>query len=145
MSAKFAAGLVLGVIALAHRARRRRVPRSSLVGGEWTMGLAMFGQICLLCLISMLSGDRLRRGVPDLRAGDRPVLRAADRLGALGEIPVLNDAAQWLDTARTTDGLGEHVASAKEWAQLGTSYLLWLGLPLVVGLIRIGRGEIRAA
>ena len=34
--------------------------------------------------------------------------------------------------------------SAHEWLQFGTSQLLWLALPLAIGLFRIARGEIRA-
>ena len=40
---------------------------------------------------------------------------------ALGFIPFLNDAADWLDTTRTTEPLTEHAATAHEWAQFGTS------------------------
>ena len=47
MSAKFAAGVVLGVIVAGDRARRRG-PRDARVGGEWTIGAAIFGQIVLL-------------------------------------------------------------------------------------------------
>ncbi len=63
---------------------------------------------------------------------------------ALGSIPALNGVAHWLDTSRTTANMTEHTLSAHEWAQFGTSQLLWLALPLVIGLIRIARGEIRA-
>jgi hypothetical protein len=33
--------------------------------------------------------------------------------------------------------------SATEWAHLGTTLALWIGVPLLVGAWRITRGEIR--
>ena len=33
--------------------------------------------------------------------------------------------------------------SVTQWAQLGTTLALWLAVPLLVGLWRITRGEIR--
>jgi hypothetical protein len=33
--------------------------------------------------------------------------------------------------------------SAVEWAHVGTTVALWIGVPLLVGLWRITRGEIR--
>ena len=144
MSAKIAAGVVLG----ADRARRSRSSSPSIAILRRRRRVddgrrRSSGRSCLLRLISMISGIAFGRGVPELRAGDRPLLRAADRLGALGSIPALNDAAQWLDTARTTEPLTERTASAKEWAQFGPR-CVWLpaagvGLPLAVGLIRIER------
>ena len=64
---------------------------------------------------------------------------------ALGIIPGLDGPADWLDTTRTTAPFTEGVATATEWAQLGTSLALWLVLPLVIGLWRVAKGEIRAA
>ena len=66
------------------RARDRASSSASLaiaiVGGAWTMGLAVFLQICVLLVTGDAQRRRVRRGVPELRAGGRPVLRAADRV-----------------------------------------------------------------
>ena len=55
MSAKIAAGLVLGVIVLAI-ALVVAVVAILAVGGEWTLGPAVFGQIACSCLTAMLTG-----------------------------------------------------------------------------------------
>jgi ABC-2 type transport system permease protein len=64
--------------------------------------------------------------------------------GALGTFPFLNDAAQWLDTSRTTEHMTERLMSGEEWLQFASSQALWLALPLAIGLWRIAKGEIRA-
>jgi ABC-type transport system involved in multi-copper enzyme maturation permease subunit len=62
----------------------------------------------------------------------------------LGEtISALDDAARWLDLSRTMEPLIEGGVSGTEWARAGTATLLWLGVPLVVGLIRLTRHEVK--
>jgi ABC-2 type transport system permease protein len=144
MSAKVAAGLVLGVIILAYSLVIAAIATLA-TGGEWTLGAAIFGQICILVLTAMATG--IAFGALFLSSAPAIVLSFVLPLGwaAIGSIRFLNDAAQWLDTTRTTEPLTDRTLSGEEWAQLGTSMLLWLAVPLAIGLWRIGRGEIRAA
>ena len=55
MSAKIAAGVVLGAIVLAI-AFVMAVLAIVVVGGQWTMGFTVFLQICVLLVTAMLSG-----------------------------------------------------------------------------------------
>jgi ABC-type transport system involved in multi-copper enzyme maturation permease subunit len=144
MSAKLAAGLVLGVIILAYSLVIAAVATLT-TGAEWTLSAAIFGQICILVLTAMATG--IAFGALFLSSAPAIVLSFVLPLGwaAIGSIRFLNDAAQWLDTTRTTEPLTDRTLSGEEWAQLGTSMLLWLAVPLAIGLWRIGRGEIRAA
>jgi len=51
--------------------------------------------------------------------------------------------AEWLDTGRTSAPLFESAAlTTQQWEQLGTSYGLWLVVPMVLGLWRLRRKEI---
>ena len=61
----------------------------------------------------------------------------------LGFIPALETAARWLDQSRTLLPMLEHMLSATEWARVGTSLALWMALPLLVGLWRIMRSDVR--
>jgi hypothetical protein len=63
----------------------------------------------------------------------------------LGEtIPALERVAPWLDTSPSTTRLAEDtMSSGGDWARLGTSRLLWLALPLVVGAWRVRRSEVK--
>jgi hypothetical protein len=143
MSAKIAASLALGLIVLVI-ALVAAVVAILAVGGEWTMGLGVFGQIALMCVIAILTGVAF--GAAFLSSAPAIVLYFALPIAwaALGAIPFLNDAADWLDTTRTTAPMSERLLSGEEWAQFATSQALWLLLPLAIGLWRIAKGEIRA-
>ena len=105
----------------------------------------MFGQIVLLLLTSILTG--IAFGAAFLSSAPAIVLSFALPIAwsALGFIKWLNDAAEWLDPARTTAPFTEGAASGQEWAQFGTSMALWLALPMAIGLWRVARGEIRSS
>ena len=87
---------------------------------------------------------RARRGDPALGAGDRGLVRPADRLRR-GDAPDPGPrgAANWLDQGETLPDLTDHIYSAHAWARVGTTLLLWLALPLAIGAWRFLRGEIR--
>jgi ABC-2 type transport system permease protein len=143
MSAKIAASLVLGLIVLAIAFVVAAVAILA-VGGEWTLGLGVFGQIALLCVTAILTGVAF--GAAFMSSAPAIVLYFALPIAwsALGSIPFLNDAAQWLDTTRTTEPMTERLLSGEEWLQFASSQALWLALPLAIGLWRIAKGEIRA-
>jgi len=143
MSAKLAAGVVLGLIATAIAAVVA-VLAILIVSGQWTISATVFAQIILLAVTSLLSG--IAFGAAFLSSAPAIVLYFAlpTAFAALGSIPLLNDAADWLDTTRTSGQLNERALSAHEWLQFGTSQLLWLALPLAIGIYRITRNEIRA-
>jgi ABC-type transport system involved in multi-copper enzyme maturation permease subunit len=144
MSAKIAASLVLGAVVMAI-AFIVAVVAILAVGGSWEMGIGVFGQIALLCAMSILTGVAF--GAAFLSSAPAIVLYFALPIawGALGAIPFLEDAADWLDTSQTTTPMTEHLLSGTEWAQFAVSQALWLALPLAIGLYRIARGEIRAS
>ncbi len=144
MNAKIAASLVLGLIVMVIAFVVAAVAILA-VGGEWTLGLGVFGQIALLCVTAILTGVAF--GAAFMSSAPAIVLYFALPIAwsALGSIPFLNDAAQWLDTTRTTDQMSERLLTGEEWLQFGTSQALWVALPLAIGLYRIAKGEIRAA
>lgn len=144
MSAKIAASLVLGLILMAV-AFVVAVAAIVVVGGEWTMGIGVFGQTALLAVMAVLTGVAF--GAAFLNSAPAIVLYFAlpAAWAALGSIPFLNDAADWLDTTRTTAPMTERLLSGEEWLQFATSQLMWVALPLAIGLYRIAKGEIRAS
>lgn len=62
------------------------------------------------------------------------VLNLADRL---------KDAAPWVNIDTAMEALLTHSRSVTTWAQLGTSALLWIGVPLLFGSISLLRREIK--
>ncbi|GAA1707890.1 hypothetical protein GCM10009809_00260 [Isoptericola hypogeus] len=53
------------------------------------------------------------------------------------------DAAPWVDLTYAQYGLQSGSMSAEAWAQLGTTTVLWLVIPLVLGMRRLLQVEIR--
>ncbi|WP_433531697.1 ABC transporter permease [Micromonospora sp. CA-263727] len=54
----------------------------------------------------------------------------------------LRRAAEWLDTGRTLESLFGAEMTAGQWGRLGVSLLVWLGVPLLAGLVRTMRREV---
>lgn len=55
----------------------------------------------------------------------------------------LKDASAWLDTQSTLAPLYEGAMVGDDWAKLGVSVLVWVVLPLIAGLVRLNRSEIK--
>jgi ABC-2 type transport system permease protein len=144
MAAKVAAGLLLGLAVCAIGLVLAMIA-SAAVGSEFSLSFALGFQIVVLVLTAMVTG--IAFGAAFLSSAPAIVLSFALPIAwsALGSIPALEPIARWLDTSRTSDPLTDHALSGLEWARFWTSMALWMVLPLVIGLWRIGRGEIRAA
>jgi len=112
---------------------------------RWDLSAALLGGTAIYLLTAMTQGvafgAAIRSSAPAIVAFFvLPILFAL-----VGEIRPLHDAFGWLDLTRTMDPLanGESL-SATEWARVGTSLLLWMVLPLGIGITRLLRGEVRA-
>lgn len=49
----------------------------------------------------------------------------------------------WLDLARTTQPLAGASMTGTEWAQLGTSFAVWVALPMAIGTWRVLTREVK--
>jgi ABC-2 type transport system permease protein len=58
-------------------------------------------------------------------------------------VPFLDKPAEWLDTSRTLPTLVEESMSGGDWARLGTSLALWVGLTMAIGMWRLLRAELK--
>jgi ABC-type transport system involved in multi-copper enzyme maturation permease subunit len=112
-------------------------------GGTWSLPAELIGRVTLSVAISMFIG--LAFGAMLLSSAPAIVLYFVLPFvgAALGAIPQLEGIATWLDSTRTLAPLTGEAMSAVEWAHVGTTVALWIGVPLLVGLWRITRGEIR--
>jgi ABC-2 type transport system permease protein len=54
----------------------------------------------------------------------------------------LSHAATWLSASRSTAPLTMHPASTTQWAHVATTLLLWVGVPVLIGLRRIRGSDI---
>ena len=115
---------LLELVGLDRSAARKRVRQYSL-GMRQRLGLAH---------AMLLAGSGTL-----VRAADGAALAAA--LSAAGLL--VHRPAEWLDSSRTIGPMIEQVLSATDWAKVATTLLLWLVLPLAIGLWRISRGDPR--
>jgi hypothetical protein len=60
---------------------------------------------------------------------------------AVISLPGLSGIAPWVDYVGALGGVTESVMTATQWAQFGTTLLLWMVLPLLVGARRLARAE----
>ncbi len=145
-AAKLAAGVVLALAALAvclPAAALGTAIAADGGSGAWSLPPELLGRITLSVVISMFMG--LGFGAMLLNSAPAIVLYFVLPLvsAGLGAIPQLHGVASWLDATRTLAPLTGETMTATEWAQVGTTLALWLGVPLSVGLWRITRGEVR--
>jgi hypothetical protein len=112
-------------------------------GDTWSLPPELLGRVTLSVVIGMFMG--LAFGAMLLSSAPAIVLYfVLPFVGTgLGAIPQLHGIARWLDPIRTLGPLDGDAMSVTQWAQLGTTLALWLAVPLLVGLWRITRGEIR--
>lgn len=62
--------------------------------------------------------------------------------GLAGNISWLKTPARWLDSDNTLGPLTQQNLSGTQWAHAAATFALWIGVPLVIGLTRIGRGDL---
>ncbi|AEG45603.1 hypothetical protein [Isoptericola variabilis] len=60
-------------------------------------------------------------------------------------ITAVRDAMPWIDLGTAGAPILEGGASGQEWAQVATATLIWAVLPVVGGLVRLTRSEIKSA
>ncbi|MFZ1992857.1 MAG: hypothetical protein WAU75_02015 [Solirubrobacteraceae bacterium] len=60
----------------------------------------------------------------------------------VGGIGGLSGIARWLDSTQTLSPLTQQPMNGTQWAHALTTFAVWIGLPIVIGWARIGRGDI---
>jgi ABC-2 type transport system permease protein len=110
---------------------------------RWTLSLGEFATGTLLQTLGMLGafaiGLALMSSAPAIvLAYVLPIVFAI-----LAEtIPGFRDTADWLDTTAPAEALWLDAGDGTAWAQLATTWGIWLGIPLAVGLARLRRVEL---
>ena len=55
----------------------------------------------------------------------------------------LNSIGAWLDPSRTVEPLMSGTMTGEQWAHLGTSSLVWIGIPMLIGAWRVLTREVK--
>jgi ABC-2 type transport system permease protein len=143
--AKVLAGVTLALVALVLAVVLAAIGvavGASGIDDAWTLPAGLLGQDALYALVGMLMG--LAFGAAVLSSAPAIVLYFGlpIAIAALGAISVLEGPAEWVSTA-AFEPLTEEVLSGKQWAQAGTAAVLWIAVPLAIGLWRIRRDEVK--
>lgn len=148
VAAKLLASVVLAVTAFAIAVAAALVATAVAGGGlpgTWSLPAGLIGQMAFALATAMITGVGF--GAVLLSSAPAIVIYFAlpTAWSALGSIPALEGAARWLDTSRALNPLTDHLMSGLEWARAATALALWMLLPVLIGLWRIARAEVRSA
>lgn len=110
--------------------------------GTWSNAVPLIGQAAINLTTGMVRGVAL--GAILLASAPAIVLLFALPTAwmALASLPVFSAVAPWVDYARALGQTTQHVMSATQWAHAGTSLVIWMVLPLLIGARRITRSEV---
>lgn len=115
--------------------------------GDWNLGFAGGRDFTLLQLMGIVQG--LAFGMLLMNSAAAIVLYFVIPavFGILFElVSALEDAGPWVDLGTAQTPLFEdHSLTGEEWAQLGVTVTIWIILPLVAGVIRLLRSELKSA
>lgn len=148
ITAKVLASLVLAAVAFVAAFAFAAVaaliaPAVGETSSNWSIGLSDLAQIAVFDALNMLLGVAL--GMALLSSGLAivlyfvlPTLWSAITSAFSG----LHDVQRWLDTGVSWMHLIDGGMTGKIWAQVGTTALLWIALPLAIGTARILRRDI---
>ena len=143
--AKLAASILLALAALAIAfvvAVIGTVLVAPDVADVWALPIGLLAQIVVVLTTGMMGGVAFGA----VLLASAPAIVALFALpivtGALGAISVFEGVAKWIDPTHTLAPMTDHVMNATEWAQAGTTFALWLALPIAIGLWRIARNEV---
>ena len=146
LAAKLLASVVLSLVALALCVVVAVIGTAVAAPGlehTWSLPAVLMGQHVVSLGTGMISGVAL--GAALLASAPAIVLSFVLPIGwaIVTRLTGLDAVARWLDATRSLAPLTEHLMSSTEWARAGTTLALWMALPLLIGLWRITRGEIR--
>jgi ABC-2 type transport system permease protein len=144
VGAKLLAAAALGVVGVAVCLAAAAVG-NLIIGESWALGWSRLGNALLLAVIAMALGVAFGLLFQSSPLAIVVYFVAPTVWTVLGEtVGALDRLAPWLDTSPSTTKLAEDtMSSGGDWARLATSFALWLGLPLVLGLWRLRRGEMK--
>jgi ABC-type transport system involved in multi-copper enzyme maturation permease subunit len=146
MTAKVLAAVVLALVALVI-ALVLSVIGTALtdpgIGRTWRLPPGALGQVAIYLIATMLIGVAF--GAVLLNSAPAIVIYylAPIGFGALGAIHVLDHPMLWVDQSRAMEHITDRFLSATEWAHVGTSLVLWIVVPMAIGMERIRHSEIR--
>jgi ABC-2 type transport system permease protein len=147
IAAKVLAGVVLALLATVLAvvlAAFGAAIASTDVPHQWSLPIGLLLQDAFFVVISMLIG--IAFGTALLSSAPAIVVYFAVpiALSALGSIHAISGVVEWINIGESSGPLTERLLSGHDWAQVMTTVVVWLILPLAFGLWRITRRDLAA-
>jgi ABC-2 type transport system permease protein len=151
--AKFTAvvgiGLAAVALAIGLGALFNMIGAGALDGaGDWDMGFDGLRDFTLIQLMVVIQGMAFGMILMNSAAAIVLYFVVPNAFAILFElVGALEDVANWVDLSTAQQPLFEenHTVTGTEWSQLFVTSLIWIVLPLVAGLIRLLRSELKSA
>ncbi len=114
--------------------------------GGWTFGLSGVRDIVILQLLGVLQGLALGMLIMNSAGAIVTYFALPTVWGILtGTVGFFRRIGEWIDLNTTSLPLQTHDMDASAWARLAVAALIWIGLPLVLGWIRLLHRELKSA
>jgi ABC-2 type transport system permease protein len=141
--AKLLAGTALAVVAVLICLAAAAVG-NLIAGGSWTFELSHLGEGALYEVISMLGALALGLLLMHSALAIVTYFVLPTVVGIVVElVSALQEPSKWFDPNQTTTPLAEGTIAGDGWAKLAVTVGIWVVLPLVVGLVRLHRHELK--
>ena len=115
-----------------------------IAGGSWSFALSDLANGVLYEAISMLGALALGLLLMHSALAIVTYFVLPTVVGIVVEVVnSLQEPSEWFDPSKTTTPLAENTMAGDDWAKLGVTVAIWVGLPLVLGLLRLRRHELK--
>jgi len=143
VAAKVLAGCVLTLVALAI-CLLAAATGNLITGGSWSISLAELGGGAAYSLLGMLGALALGLLLMHSALAIVTYFVAPTIVGiAVEVVRSLREPSEWFDTTKSFAPLANGTMDGGDWARLAVSCAIWIGLPLVLGLLRLRRHELK--
>ena len=144
-SATLALGLVVVLVAFAAAAAGNLLGGLRHGNGSWAFGPAGFGEIALVQVCGLIEG--MAFGMALLIPAAALVLYyvVPSLWSALdGSSSGLKRIAPWVDMSQAQSGMYTRSITATGWVHLAAASAIWILAPLVLGVVRVSRTEVKS-
>ena len=137
-------GLAAVVVAMVLAAGGRLIADLRGAQTPWDMDLALIGGATLMMVLFVLQGLAFGLAFLNTPAAIVTYFALPTPLPLMTLVSWLQTAYQWIDLSVTTAPLTMGDAlTGEQWAKLAVSVALWIGVPLVIGVWRVLRREVK--
>jgi ABC-2 type transport system permease protein len=143
VAAKLLAGAAFGAVATAV-CLVLAVAGTAIAGADWSLAFSGVAGGLLYMVIGMLMGMALGLALMSSPLAIVLYFVIPTIIAVLVEaIRALRGLGEWVDTTITFDPLVNDEMAGGDWSRLAVSVAIWLGIPLLVGLLRLRRSELK--